>query len=548
MAIKLLFDEELRERLISGVDCVADAVRVTMGPCGRNVIMLQPQAYHESTGLNDPSRPALPGAPALVTRDGVSVARSIALKDRYENMAASLMKVAASKTNEQAGDGTTTTIVLTQAIVHEGVRNIAAGADPFLIKKGMNRAAEAAIRELLRNATPVEKMGEIAQVARISCGEEKAGGIIAEAFEKVGLEGVVKVDSMGRGGMTELEVSRGIVFERGFMDPLMINDAERQTAELEDPYILITDHKIDSSAEILDILLMAAQDGRGILLIAEELGPDAKGLIMRNKMDGDLDIVAVEPPLYGEGRVWRLDDLAVQTGGRFISRDRGDLLSDVKKEDLGSARHVSVSDRQTVIIRAHGDPEAVDRRIRELRYLADNTDYEFNRQRHKERLAKFVSGIAVIHAGGDTDVAIKDEKLRIEDGVNAVRAAMEEGIVAGGGTAYIDVIPEVSSYVETFEGDERTGGRILLRALESPCRQIAANGGDDGGAVAEEMKKRPSGTGWDVSEKKFRDMIAAGIVDPVKVEILALRSAVSVSSALLTANAGIVVADDRRDD
>lgn len=545
MSRTIRFDDELRNKLMRGVNAMADAVRVTLGPGGRNVIMFQPPALHEGTGA-DPSDPPQPGAPAYLTNDGVSIARTIKLPDPYENMAAELLKEAAVKTNEEAGDGTTTAMVLTQAIVNEGVRNIAAGAHPLAIRRGIEKAAAAAVEALKEQAVQVAAKKEIAHVAAISCQDDATGEMIAEAFDRVGLEGVVNVDTLSKSGKTELIIREGIVFERGYLHEAMINNQEKRTAELYDPFILITDHSINSAAELIDILILAAQEDRSILIIADDIGPDAMGLILKNKIEGDMDIAAIKPPMYGEGRIWRLQDLAIQTGGRFVSKEAGDTLSDVTTDDFGTAGYVQVAKQQTVIIDAGGDPEAVQQRINELRYLVENTEYEFNRERHKERLAKFVAGVATIQAGGATDAAIKDEKLRIEDAINAARSAMEEGIVAGGGTAFIDAIPAAAAAAESLEGDERTGAKVLVSALEAPLHQIAENAGVKADFIVEEVKNREKGTGYDAAGHEYKEMIPAGIIDPVKVSRMALETAASIASTLLTAYAAIAESEPVR--
>ncbi len=539
MARDIIFDEELRKGLVAGMDKLAGAVKITLGPKGRNAMMYQPPNLHEASGAADPTLPAQPGAPIYVSNDGVTIARSIALPDPYENMGAGLLKEAAVRTNEEAGDGTTTAVILTQAILEEGIRIVVAGAHPLAVKRGIDRGVEAAVGALREMAVPVNTRREMSQVAAISCQKPEIGEMIGEAFDRVGLEGVVSVDTMSRSGRAELEVREGIVFEKGFMNERMITNRDTGTCELYDPYIFITDFKLSTAHDIVDILILAAEQDRDMLIIAEEVSGEAMGIILRNTIEGDMKIVCVEPPMYGEGRRWRMEDLALQTGGRFVSKEKGDELADVKLEDFGTAGHVTVARKQTVITDAKGDPEVVEARVKELRHLVETTDYEFNRERYKERLAKFVSGVAVIQAGGDTDVAIKDEKLRIEDAINAARAAIQEGIVPGGGTALIDAVPAVKAAAAELEGDEREGALILARALEKPCFQVAKNAGTDPGTVVASVMRRKPGMGFDASSMKYVNMMKAGIIDPLKVTRLALETAASVASVVLTSYAGI---------
>lgn len=546
MARDIIFDEELRNGLVSGMDKLAGAVRITLGPKGRNALMYQPPNLHEASGAADPTLPAQPGAPIYVSNDGVTIARSITLPDPFENMGAELLKAAAIRTNEEAGDGTTTAVILTRAIMKEGIRNVVAGSHPLAVKRGIDAGVSAAVEALKAMAVPVDTRKAISQVAAISCQNAAIGEMIGEAFDRVGLEGVVNVDTMSRSGRAELEVREGIVFEKGYMNERMITNRETGTCELYDPYIFVTDFKLSSAHDIVDILILAAEQDKDMLIIAEEVSGEAMGIILRNTVEGDMKIVCVEPPMYGEGRRWRMEDLALQTGGRFVSKEKGDELADVKLEDFGSAGHVTVAKKQTVITDAKGDPEVVEKRIKELRHLVETTDYEFNRERYKERLAKFVSGVATIQAGGDTDVEIKDEKLRIEDAINAARAAIQEGIVPGGGTALIDAIPAVEAAAKKLDGDERIGAEILARALERPCWQVAENAGIDPGTVVTSVRRRKPGMGFDASSMRYVDMLKAGIIDPVRVTRLALETAASVASTVLTSNAGI--ADIRTED
>ncbi|MBR0373628.1 MAG: molecular chaperone GroEL [Mogibacterium sp.] len=539
MAKDILFDRELWEGMMAGIEKLAGAVKVTLGPKGRNVMMPQPPNLRDAAGEIDPSAPPLPHAPTFVTNDGVTIARVIRLPDPYEEMGASLLREAAIKTNDEAGDGTTTSVILAEELIREGVKNVVAGAHPLGIRRGMTKACEVAVEEIRRFSVPIQTKKEISQVAAISCQDPEIGGLVGEAFDSVGTEGVVSVDVLSKSGRTELDIQKGIVFERGYMGDFMITDKEKGTAELYNPYILLTDHKIENPNELIDIMIMAAEENRPLLIIAEGIERGAMGIIARNKLEGNLDTVGVQPPFYGEGRLWRLEDMAVQTGGRFISKDKGDSLRDVTRNDLGGADHVSVSKRQTIISGGHGDPKAVEDRINQLKYYIEHTDYEFNKNRFKERLAKFVSGVATIQAGGDTEVEIKERKLRIEDAINAARSAMEEGIVAGGGIALVDAIPAVQAFADTLEGDEKVGAKILIQAMEKPCAQIALNAGLKADGIVWEVMKRERGVGFDADRMEYVDMIGEGIVDPVKVTRLALESAVSVAATLLTANAGL---------
>ena len=539
MAKEILFDRELRERMMRGVQKLAGAVKITLGPRGRNVVMYQPLNQRDINGEADPSAAHKPGTKPYATNDGVTIARSIAFSDPFENMGVEILKEIAIKTNSEAGDGTTTAVILAEALLTEGMKNVVAGAHPIALKKGMAGAASKAIDAVKSFAVPIRTKEEISQVAAISCQDKKIGEMIGEAFDRVGLEGVVSVDTMSRSGKTELDIQEGIIFERGYLNELMVTNKESGTAELYNPCILITDYKIERPNDIIDIMIAAAEQDRPLLIIAESIETEAMGLILRNKLENVMDVVGINPPSYGEGRRWRLEDLAIQTGGRFISKEAGDLLKDVKKEDLGKASFVKVSKNQTVITGGGGDSAEIDFRIRQIRKLIETTDYEFNKERYKERLAKFVSGVATIQAGGNSELEINELKFRIEDAINAARSAMEEGIVPGGGTVLIDAIPQVKEFAETLEGDEKTGAEIVIKALEIPCKQIALNAGLNAESIVSEIKKAGPGTGFDAYDLVFVDMMDRGIVDPVKVTRLALESAVSATGVVLTSSAGL---------
>lgn len=520
--------------MMAGVDKLADTVKVTIGPKGRNVAMHQ-KANRQGAQYSDR---AVANAPVLITNDGATIAKSIVLADPLENMGAQLLREAAIKTNEGAGDGTTTAIVLTQSILHEAFRSIAAGANPILLRKGIQKAAAAAKKELNALARPISTRDEIAGVAAISCQDEFLGDMIGEALHTVGLEGVITVDESQR-LETTLDIMEGIAFDRGFISPLMTTDEKKTMAELHDPYILVCDTKFEDPQDLIPALICAAEDERSILIICEGIEGNALGLVHTNKTEGDMDIVCVQAPLYGEGRRWWMEDLAVQTGGTYVTRELGWDIRQVTAEMLGTARCVKVTKQNTVIMGAGGAPDAIENRIKELRYLCDNTDYAFNRNRYKERLARFVSGVAKINVGGKTETEIWERKMRVEDAVNAARAAYEEGVVAGGGIALLNTVPKLMKIADALKGDEKAGILALIQAVKAPARQIAINAGLDGSAVVERLLDETPGMGYDADTGCYVDMINAGIVDPVKVTRLALECAASVSSTFLTTEAGI---------
>lgn len=538
MAKTIVYREEFRKKMLSGINQLADTIKMTLGPNGRNVVMYQKADLQGA----DYSDRAMAGARAMVINDGATIAKGIVLEDPVENMGAQLLREVSSKTNDLVGDGTTTATVLTQAILNQSLVNLAAGAHPLLLNKGINGAARVAVEALAKFAVSVSSQEEISRVAAISCQDDKIGELVGEALHRVGPEGVVEVEDSQRND-TSIEILEGIVFERGFLSALMATDKNQTVAELEDPYILIYDGKLTTSQELLPVLILVAEQDRPCLIISEGVEDDAMGLILQNKLHGDLDVVCVLPPLYGDGRKWRMEDMAVQTGATLITKDLGLNIQDVTLQMLGQAKHVKVTSNQTVITGPMGDPEAVEKRIRELRYMAEHTDYEFNRKRYQERLAKFVSGVAKIRVGGLTELEITERKFRVEDAIHAARASCEEGVVAGGGVALLNAVPAVRAYAETLEDDQRTGAMILLKALEAPARQIAQNSGLDGSVVVGKLLHGAPGTGYDASADCYVDMLSAGIIDPVKVTRLALENAVSVASTLLTSEVCVVDTD-----
>ncbi|MBQ3050852.1 MAG: chaperonin GroEL, partial [Clostridia bacterium] len=495
---------------------------------------------HQKAGLRgaDYSDTAMADAKVLVTNDGVTIARAFVLEDPVENMGVELMKSVAIKTNDTAGDGTTTATILAQAILQEGFKNVAAGANPIQLQKGILKATDCAVEALHGNAIEISTKEDLSNVAAISCEDKELGALVGEALDRVGMEGVIKVDETGK-YVTTLDIQEGIVFERGFISPYMCTDKNQTVCELKDTYILMTDKEVTNPQDLVPALMLAAEDGKSFLLICNGLEAEALTLINNPLHELELDMCAIVAPNYGEGREWRMEDLAVQTGGTYISDKFGLDIRKVTREQLGTAADIRITKMQTVITGAGGDPEAVEKRTQELRYLVEHTDYEFNKQRYEERLAKFVSGVAVIDVGGQTQTELWERKMRIEDAVNAARASLEEGIVAGGGIAYLDVLDTVSAFADTLDGDERTGAKVLLEALKAPARQIALNAGLDGPAVLAHLAEQPKGTGYDVDTDTYVDMVKSGIIDPVKVSRLALESASSVASTLLTTEAGL---------
>ncbi|KJU90855.1 chaperonin GroEL [Streptococcus infantis] len=516
MSKEIKFSSDARSAMVRGVDILADTVKVTLGPKGRNVVL------EKSFGS------------PLITNDGVTIAKEIELEDHFENMGAKLVSEVASKTNDIAGDGTTTATVLTQAIVREGIKNVTAGANPIGIRRGIEAAVATAVEALKNNAIPVSSKEAIAQVAAVSSRSEKVGEYISEAMEKVGKDGVITIEE-SRGMETELEVVEGMQFDRGYLSQYMVTDNEKMVADLENPYILITDKKISNIQEILPLLESILQSSRPLLIIADDVDGEALPTLVLNKIRGTFNVVAVKAPGFGDRRKSMLEDIAILTGGTVITEDLGLELKDATIEALGQAAKVSVDKDSTVIVEGAGNPEAIANRVAVIKSQIETTTSEFDREKLQERLAKLSGGVAVIKVGAATETELKEMKLRIEDALNATRAAVEEGIVAGGGTALVNVISAVAAL--ELEGDEATGRNIVLRALEEPVRQIAYNAGYEGSIVIDRLKNAELGTGFNAATGEWVNMIEAGIIDPVKVSRSALQNAASVASLILTTEA-----------
>ena len=516
MSKEIKFSSDARSAMVRGVDILADTVKVTLGPKGRNVVL------EKSFGS------------PLITNDGVTIAKEIELEDHFENMGAKLVSEVASKTNDIAGDGTTTATVLTQAIVREGIKNVTAGANPIGIRRGIETAVAAAVEALKNNAIPVANKEAIAQVAAVSSRSEKVGEYISEAMEKVGKDGVITIEE-SRGMETELEVVEGMQFDRGYLSQYMVTDSEKMVADLENPYILITDKKISNIQEILPLLESILQSNRPLLIIADDVDGEALPTLVLNKIRGTFNVVAVKAPGFGDRRKAMLEDIAILTGGTVITEDLGLELKDATIEALGQAARVTVDKDSTVIVEGAGNPEAISHRVAVIKSQIETTTSEFDREKLQERLAKLSGGVAVIKVGAATETELKEMKLRIEDALNATRAAVEEGIVAGGGTALANVIPAVATLELT--GDESTGRNIVLRALEEPVRQIAHNAGFEGSIVIDRLKNAEVGTGFNAATGEWVNMIDQGIIDPVKVSRSALQNAASVASLILTTEA-----------
>ncbi|HEU3491166.1 TPA: chaperonin GroEL [Streptococcus pneumoniae] len=516
MSKEIKFSSDARSAMVRGVDILADTVKVTLGPKGRNVVL------EKSFGS------------PLITNDGVTIAKEIELEDHFENMGAKLVSEVASKTNDIAGDGTTTATVLTQAIVREGIKNVTAGANPIGIRRGIETAVAAAVEALKNNAIPVANKEAIAQVAAVSSRSEKVGEYISEAMEKVGKDGVITIEE-SRGMETELEVVEGMQFDRGYLSQYMVTDSEKMVADLENPYILITDKKISNIQEILPLLESILQSNRPLLIIADDVDGEALPTLVLNKIRGTFNVVAVKAPGFGDRRKAMLEDIAILTGGTVITEDLGLELKDATIEALGQAARVTVDKDSTVIVEGAGNPEAISNRVAVIKSQIETTTSEFDREKLQERLAKLSGGVAVIKVGAATETELKEMKLRIEDALNATRAAVEEGIVAGGGTALANVIPAVATLELT--GDETTGRNIVLRALEEPVRQIAHNAGFEGSIVIDRLKNAELGIGFNAATGEWVNMIDQGIIDPVKVSRSALQNAASVASLILTTEA-----------
>ena len=508
--------EEARKALEAGVNTLADTVKVTLGPKGRNVVL--DKKY---------------GAP-LITNDGVTIAREIELEDPFENMGAQLVKEVSTKTNDVAGDGTTTATLLAQAIVREGLKNLAAGANPMVMKKGIAKATEVAIEEIKKNSKPVSGTADIARVGAVSSGDDSIGKLIAEAMEKVSHDGVITVEE-SKTAETYSEVVEGMQLDRGYITPYMVTDTEKMEAVLDDALILLTDKKISSIQDLLPLLEQVVQSGKKLLIVAEDVEGDALSTLLVNKLRGTLNVCCIKAPGFGDRRKEMLEDIAILTGGTVVSSDMGMDLKQATMDMLGQARQVKVQKETTIIVDGAGSSEAIKARVGQLRNQIENTTSEYDKEKLQERLAKLAGGVAIIRVGAATEAEMKEKKMRIEDALNATRAAVEEGIVAGGGTAYVNAVAAVDALVDTLEGDEKTGARIIAKALTEPMKQIAANAGIDGSVVLEKVKSADkAGYGFDAYKEEYCDMISAGIVDPTKVTRSALENASSVSSILLT--------------
>lgn len=518
MAKEIRFSEEARRAMLRGVDALADAVKVTLGPKGRNVVLEKKF-----------------GSP-LITNDGVTIAKEIELEDAYENMGAQLVKEVATKTNDVAGDGTTTATVLAQAMIREGLKNVAAGANPMVLRRGIEKAVEAAVAEIKSISKPVEGRKNIAEVAAISASDDITGQLIADAMEKVGNDGVITVEE-SKGFTTELEVVEGMQFDRGYISPYMVTDTDKMEAVLDEPYMLITDKKIGNIQEILPVLERVVQSGRPLILIAEDVEGEALATLVVNKIRGTFNAVAVKAPGFGDRRKAMLQDLAALTGAQVISEELGLELKNTQIDQLGRARQVRVSKENTIVVDGSGDKSEIGARVSQIRNQIEETTSDFDREKLQERLAKLSGGVAVIKVGAATETELKEKKLRIEDALNSTRAAVEEGIVAGGGTALVNVIKALDSV--TAEGDELTGVNLVRKALEAPVRQIAENAGVEGSIIVERLKGEAVGFGYNAATGEWTDMLKAGIVDPAKVTRSAVQHAASVAASFLTTEAAI---------
>lgn len=518
MAKEIRFGEDARRAMLRGVDALANAVRITLGPKGRNVVL--EKKY---------------GSP-LITNDGVTIAKEIELEDPYENMGAQLVKEVATKTNDVAGDGTTTATVLAQAIIREGLKNVTAGANPMVIRRGIEKAVAAAVKGIQGIAKKIESKESISQVAAISAGDPEIGTLIAEAMEKVGNDGVITVEE-SKGFQTELDVVEGMQFDRGYVSPYMVTNSDKMEAVLENPYILITDKKLSNIQEILPVLEQVVQQGRSLLIIAEDLEGEALATLVLNKLRGTFNAVAVKAPGFGDRRKAMLEDIAILTNGQVITEELGLELKSTKINQLGRAAKVVVNKENTTIVEGAGSKANIDARIKSIRQQIEETTSEFDKEKLQERLAKLAGGVAVIKVGAATETELKEKKLRIEDALNATRAAVEEGIVSGGGTALVNVIADVDKVEAT--GDELTGVRIVLRALEEPVRMIAENAGQEGSVIVQRLKSEKVGVGYNAANGEWVDMFEAGIVDPAKVTRSALQNAASVAMMFLTTEAAV---------
>ena len=516
MAKQIVYGEEARKALLSGIDQLANTVKVTLGPKGRNVVLGKKF-----------------GSP-LITNDGVTIAKDVELEDAFENMGAQLVREVATKTNDIAGDGTTTATLLAQAIVHEGLKNVSAGANPMVMRKGMEKAVETAIDTIKANSETIKGSDDIARVGAVSSGDESVGKLIAEAMDKVGASGVITIEE-SKTAETGLEVVEGMQFDRGYISPYMVTDTDKMEADIDDPYILITDKKISSIQEILPLLEQIVKTGKKLVIIAEDVEGDALATLLVNRLRGNFTCVCVKAPGFGDRRKEMLKDIAILTGGTYISSELNMNLPDTQITDLGTARQIKVTKDNTVIVDGAGDANEIKARIAEIRNTISVTTSDYDKEKLQERLAKLSGGVAVIKVGAQTEVAMKEQKLRVEDALNATRAAVEEGIVAGGGTAYVNAIPAVEKLVAKLSGDEKTGAQIIARALQAPIRQIAENAGVDGSIVYDKIRSsRKVGYGYNAYTETYCDMIPSGIVDPTKVTRTALENAASIASCVLT--------------
>ena len=515
MAKQIKYGVEARKALEAGVNQLADTVRVTLGPKGRNVVL-------------DKSF----GAP-LITNDGVTIAKEIELEDAFENMGAQLVKEVATKTNDVAGDGTTTATVLAQAMINEGMKNLAAGANPIVLRKGMKKATEAAVEAIAKMSQPIEGRDSIARVAAISAADDEVGEMVAEAMAKVSNDGVITIEE-SKTMKTELDLVEGMQFDRGYVSAYMCTDMDKMEANLDDPYILITDKKISNIQEILPVLEQIVQSGAKLLIVAEDIEGEALTTLIVNKLRGTFTVVGVKAPGYGDRRKEMLKDLAILTGGTVISEELGLDLKETTMAQLGRAKSVKVQKENTIIVDGCGTKDEIAARVAQIRAQIEETTSDFDKEKLQERLAKLAGGVAVIRVGAATETEMKEAKLRMEDALSAARAAVEEGIIAGGGSAYVHAIEQIKASVDELEGDERTGGKIILKALEAPLFHIAANAGLEGSVIINKVKESPVGTGFDAYKEEYVDMIKAGILDPAKVTRSALQNATSVASTLLT--------------
>ncbi|MDU2639400.1 MAG: chaperonin GroEL [Finegoldia magna] len=521
MAKQIKFSDDARKSMVEGINKLSDTVKVTLGPKGRNVVLDKEYA-----------------AP-LITNDGVSIAREIELEDEYENMGAQLVKEVATKTNDVAGDGTTTATLLAQAIIREGLKNLAAGANPIVLQKGIRKAVEKSVEAIKARSHSVTTKEEIANVGSVSAADETIGKLIAEAMEKVGNNGVITVEESKSMGTT-LNVVEGMEFDRGYVSPYMVSDSDKMVAAMEDPFILVTDRKITNIQDILPLLEQVVQQGKPLFIIAEDVEGEALATLVLNKIRGTFNCVAVKAPGFGDRRKEMLEDICILTGAQLITEDLGIELKDASFDMLGRARKVNVSKDKTTIVDGNGEQSKIEERINQIQNRIPETDSEYDREKLQERLAKLSGGVAVIEVGAATETELKERKLRIEDALAATRAAVEEGIVAGGGTVLLDVLEEVEKLVDEVEGDEKTGVKIILKALEEPVKQIAINAGIDGSVIVENVKNKDKGIGFDAYKGEYVDMLKAGIVDPTKVTLSALQNAASVASLLLTTEAAVV--------